>query len=207
MERDAPRRCLFQSVVGKWCAPLPSKNNAIRILYITGEYSTTGSTTQVNELSYATHSASDVPTNMANLSDVELINFEAWDVPHMRIVSVNTSTHRIVTNASLPKNSFFFGFIPGHRFLLENVKEALKVPGQFYLDRPTSVLTYLPKAGESISTASVIAPRLQKILVANNLSYVTFQGLTFAHSDWQIGKSSYLSGQAEESYSRRTYLD
>ncbi len=166
-------------------------------LYITGEYSTTGSTTQVNELSYATHATSDVPTNMANLSDVELINFEAWDVPHMRIVSVNTSTHRIVTNASLPKNSFFFGFIPGHRFLLENVKEALKVPGQFYLDRPSSVLTYLPKAGESMSAAIVVAPRLQKVLVANNLSYVTFQGLTFAHSDWQIGKSSYLSGQAE----------
>jgi len=102
-----------------------------------------------------------------------------------------------VTNASLPKNSFFFGFIPGHRFLLENVKEALKVPGQFYLDRPTSVLTYLPKAGESMSAATVVAPRLQKVLVANNLSYVTFQGLTFAHSDWQIGKSSYLSGQAE----------
>ena len=166
-------------------------------LYFTGEYSTTGSTTRVDELSYSTKIAGGVPAHMQNLGDVELIDFEAWDVPHMRIASVNTSTRRIVTTASLPKQSFFFGFIPGHRFLLENVKEALKQPGQFYMDRPTSVLTYLPKSGELLSNTTLIAPRLQKILTASNLSYVTFQGLTFAHSDWQVGKNGYFSGQGE----------
>lgn len=105
-------------------------------LYITGEYSTSGSTTTVNELSYSTNPAGGVLQTMANLGDVELIDFEAWDVPHMRIASVNTSTHRIVTTASLEKQSIFHGFVPGHRFLLVNVKEALKVPGQFYLDAP-----------------------------------------------------------------------
>jgi Right handed beta helix region len=168
-------------------------------LYITGEYSTTGSTTTVNELSYSTKAVNGVPATMANLGDVELIDFEAWDVPHMRIASVNTTTQRIVTTGSLQEQSFFHGFIPGHRFLLENVKEALSQPGQFYLDRPTGVLTYIPETGETLSNTQFVAPRLGHILQATSLSYVTFQGLTFAHSDWQVPKGGYYSGQGDDS--------
>jgi hypothetical protein len=168
-------------------------------LYFSGEFSTTGSTTSVNELSYATSPSGGVLATMANLADVELINFEAWDVAHMRIASVNTSTKRIVTTASLTKNDIYNGFVPGHHFLIENVKEALKQPGQFYLDRPTRVLTYIPKAGETISNTKIVAPRLQKLLNATNLSYVTFQGLTFSHSDWQVPAGGYLGAQADSS--------
>lgn len=168
-------------------------------LYITGEYSTTGSTTTVNEFSYSTKTANGVPAKMANLGDVDLIVFEAWDVPHMRIASVNTTTKRIVTTSSLAHDSFFHGFIPGHRFLLANVKEALALnhPGDFYVDRPTAVLTYIPEAGENMGTATVVAPHLQTILQANNLSYVTFQGLSFEHSDWQVPKGGFGSGQGD----------
>jgi hypothetical protein len=169
-------------------------------LYITGEYSTTGSTTTVDQLSYQTHYPGAVPANMANLADVELIDFEAWDVPHMRVASVDTVAQRITTTDALSKLTMFTGFVPGHRFLLENVKEALSKPGSFYLDRPTHVLTYIPMAGESMATAVVVAPRLQTIMSATGLSYVTFQGLTFAHSDWQLGASSYLGGQADNAF-------
>ena len=166
-------------------------------LYFVNEYSTTGSTNTVNEFTYRTPPAGGVLSTMANLGDVELINFEAWDVAHMRIKSVNTSTKTIVTTSSLTKNSFFTGFINGHHFLLENVKEALKVPGQFYVDRPTGMITYLPKSGESMTSTTIVAPRLQKIMTASNLGYVTFQGLTFAHSDYQVPSSGYNGGQAD----------
>lgn len=162
----------------------PARTTLNGYLYITGEYSTTGSTTTVNQLSYATPPGGGVPATMANLADVDLIVFEAWDVAHMRIASVNTTTRRITTTKTLKKNAIYSGFIPGHHFLLANVKEALKQPGQFYLDRPTGTLTYIPKAGELLGSVSIIAPRLQQILTASNLSYVTFQGLTFAHSEW-----------------------
>ena len=166
-------------------------------LYITGEFSTTGSTTTVNELSYQTKAYLGIPPTIVNLSDVELIDFEAWDIPHLRVASIDRTNQRIVTTASLPKQTMFLGFIPGHRFLLENVKESLRIPGEFYLDRPTHVLTYLPKSGETIATASFVAPHLQKILYANGLAYVTFQGLTFAHSDYQVSSGGYLGGQGD----------
>jgi hypothetical protein len=167
-------------------------------MYITGEYSTTGSKTTVNEFSYQTKAVGGVPAKMANLSDVEVIVFEAWDVPRMRIVSYNTSTQRIVTTGSLNRQTMFEGFIPGHRFLLENVKEAFQLPGQWYLDRPTGVLEYRPQSGETPTNSTVVAPHLGTILKAYSLSHVTFQGLTFAHSDWQIGAGGYGSGQADD---------
>jgi hypothetical protein len=168
-------------------------------LYFSGEYSTTGSTTTVNQFSYATPPSGGVPSTMANLADVDVIVFEAWDVAHMRISSVNTSIKRITTTSALPKNAIYQGFIPNHHFLLENVKEATKQPGQFYLDRPTGVLTYKPRSGETPTNTLVIAPRLQQVLTASGLSNVRFQGLTFAHSDYPVPGGGYNGGQADAS--------
>ncbi len=166
-------------------------------IYITKPYSSTNSSTQMNGFYYTTGAPNAVPSQMANLSDVELVNFEYWDVPILKIKSVDTVHHLIVTTSTLGESGFH-GFVPGHRVVLNNVKEALNQPGQWYLDRPTSTLTYIPETGESLSSATVIAPRLGKILTSSNLSYVTFQGITFAHADWQVPSGGYQSGQAAE---------
>jgi hypothetical protein len=176
----------------------PARTTPNGYLYITGGYSTTGSKTKANQLAYDVPPAGGVPSKMANLSDVDLIVFEAWNVSHMRISSVNTSTRRITTTKSLTQSGYS-GFIPAHHFLLANVKEALTQPGQFYLDRPTGTLTYIPQAGEVLSSATIIGPSLQQILTASQLSYLTFQGLTFAHSDWQVPSGGYVGTQADSS--------
>src|SRR5438046_1106378 len=51
----------------------------------------------------------------------------------------------------------------GHRYLVDNVREALSEPG--YLDRPLGQLTYISKPGEQPGQAAVIAPRLEQLLV------------------------------------------
>ncbi len=174
----------------------PARTTPSGYLYITAGYSTTGSKTTANQLAYDVPPAGGVPSKMANLGDVDLIVFEAWNVAHMRISSVNTTTRRITTTKALTQNGYS-GFIAGHHFLLANVKEALSQPGQFYLDRPTGTLTYIPEAGEVLSTATIIGPHLQQILTASQLSYVTFQGLTFAHNDWPIPSDGYVGKQAD----------
>ena len=174
----------------------PARTTPSAYLYITGGYSTTGSKTTANQLAYDVPPAGGVPKKMANLGDVDLIVFEAWNVSHLRISSVNTTTRRITTTKALTQSGYS-GFIPGHHFLLANVKEALSQAGQFYLDRPTGVLTYIPEAGEVLSSATIIGPHLQQILTASQLSYVTFQGLTFAHNDWPIPSDGYVGKQAD----------
>jgi len=72
------------------------------------------------------------------------------------------------------------GFFPDHRYLIEDVKEALKKPGEWYLDRCTDppgctnsdgtwTLTYLAKPGENPNKQSVIVPQLPQLLAAEGL--------------------------------------
>ena len=50
-------------------------------------------------------------------------------------------------------------FHRANRFLAVNVREALGSPGQWYLDRPSGELTYVPLPGETPETTSVSSPR------------------------------------------------
>jgi parallel beta helix pectate lyase-like protein len=131
------------------------------------------------------------------LGDVEILTFEKWTMSRMRLASVDPGSHSAYLTGPTMKGQNY-GFLPGHRYLIENVKEALNQPGQWYLDRCTNppactssngewTLTYLAKPGENPNTASVIAPQLSQIIVGKGLQYVTFKGLTFAHDNWVPG--------------------
>jgi hypothetical protein len=92
----------------------------------------------------------------------------------------------------------------GHRYLVDNVREALSEPGQWYLDRPLGRLTYIPKAGEQPDQAEVIAPRLEQVLVLRGdlaskrwVQHVQFSGLTFAHTNWTLPPAGQAFPQAE----------
>ena len=74
-----------------------------------------------------------------------------------------------------------------------NVFEWLESEGQFYFDQAGSTLYYIPRAGEDIKTAEVIIPELEKLVEISGsepkkkyAEYITFDGLTFAHSDWNL---------------------
>ena len=57
------------------------------------------------------------------------------------------------------------GLRRGDRYLIENVAEALSEPGEWYLDRESGRLTYLPLPGETPDTVEVIAPRAEKLVL------------------------------------------
>lgn len=72
-------------------------------------------------------------------------------------------------------------------YRIHNVFEALTEPGEFYLDRSSGKLFYLPRPGEDPGTAEVIAPRLHQFVVLRGrenqrLENVVFKGITFSHS-------------------------
>lgn len=76
------------------------------------------------------------------------------------------------------------------RYIVENAMELLDSPGEWYLNRSTGALYYWPMAGESMSSAEVIAPRLPDLVEINgdpsrgsSVSYLNFRGLTFAYAE------------------------
>ena len=134
--------------------------------------------------------------NPAIAGDIELVNFEQYSVSKLRVSCVDT-THQIVyltgPTATEADHPLAHGFIPGHRYLVENVQDALTHPGQWFLDRSASAwrLTYLANAGENPNNDTVVAPQLTQLLVASGLAYVSFQGLTFENDNYTMPVKGY----------------
>ena len=89
------------------------------------------------------------------------------------------------------------------RYHLENYFEALDSPGEWYLNRKTGTLYYWPLEGEDVTTAEVIAPRLQHLVEIRGdaelglpVSNLVLRGLSFQHAEWVNPKNEVADGQA-----------
>lgn len=65
---------------------------------------------------------------------------------------------------------------PGDRYYLQNLREELDAPGEWYLDRQAQILYFWPP-GE-IAHAQVYIPTLETIVEFQGVSHVTLRGLT-----------------------------
>ncbi len=128
-----------------------------------------------------------------NLGDVEVVVFEKWTVSRKKVISVDASAQTVTTNPFTNAGADH-GYLQGHRYLVENVKEAI-APGQFYLDSVSHELSYMPLAGETANNVTAIAPSLSQLVVANGLLYTTFRGITFSHSNYVIPATGYQQTQ------------
>ena len=134
------------------------------------------------------YGAGDIVPAWRNLRDAEIVAVTKWLDNRMPIESVDAQTRTV----TLDRSSLFTllsGSQPGP-YWIENVFEALDTPGQWYLDRPSGQLYYLPQPGEDLASSELVAPRLTQVVrvvgrpgsVAHDLR---FEGLIFAHTEWQ----------------------
>ncbi len=130
----------------------------------------------------------DILPTWRNLRDVEVVGITRWLDNRLPIESVSAETRTVTFDrASL------FALVSGSRpgvYWVENVFEALDSPGQWYLDRPRGVLYYLPRPGEEMSSAEIVAPRLTQVVrvvgrAGAPVHDLRFEGLIFAHTQWQ----------------------
>jgi hypothetical protein len=127
--------------------------------------------------------------------DIELYDFEKWTVPKLRIQSIDTTKNIIYLTGPTDQQDFYHGFMVGHRYVVENIKDELTQPGQWFLDRSKTpwTLTYLANNGENPPTDTIIVPQSTQVLIATGLQYVTFQGITFEHDNWTVPAQGYAS--------------
>lgn len=140
----------------------------------------------------------DLKSSWTNLTDVEVLAFHEWSTSRLRLEDVNDEGGLAGVTGGSPHP-----LIRGTRYLVENVKEA-QLPGEWYLDRKTGELTYLPLPGEAVEHTTVIAPRLGRLLEIKGdvsgkkwLQNLHFRGLTFAHSNWTTAPTGSCIAQAE----------
>jgi hypothetical protein len=131
--------------------------------------------------------------------DIELVDFELWTVPRMRIKSVDTVNNIAYLTGPTSQAASVHGFIANHRYLVENVKDWFTAAGQWFLDTSATpwTLSYIANPGENPLTDTIVAPQSTQVLTATGLQYVTFKGLTFAHDNFTVGSAGYVSVQQE----------
>jgi hypothetical protein len=131
--------------------------------------------------------------------DIELYDFEVMGASKLRISCIDAASQIIYLTGPTQFNIQNNGFIPGHRYLIENVRNSLSQPGQWFLDRSVSpwTLTYLANANESPNTDTVIVPQSSQVLIATGLANVTFRGLTFAHDNFTVPDTGYAYNRLE----------
>ena len=136
-----------------------------------------------------------------NLADVEVVVLHVWSSSRLRVQKVDTETE-IVTFTGMP--TFAVSQDGLQPYFIENVKEELKAPGEWYLDRPTGVLTYLPCDGETLANTRIVAPHLVNVMTLAGdynhgkfVAHLTFENIVFAHNEVPLPREGYGGSQGQ----------
>ena len=148
--------------------------------------------------------AGDVNPNWANRPDIDFLMMQVWTMARVKARDIDAATRAVTFSAPTRTREWYGAFPRGHRYIVENVKEALGQAGEWYLDRPSGILTYIPLPGEDPRTAQVVAPRLDTLVEFRGaedgrapVSDLVLRGLRFTHSNYATPATGNTNIQAE----------
>ena len=131
--------------------------------------------------------------NWKNLTAVEMVHLHRWVDERLLVKSLETSSG-IVTLERTPAYDMD-GSHPIHgaglsAYFWDNVFETMSEPGEWYLDKPSGMLFYIPEPGQQKETTEVIAPKLlsmfkiQGVGLTNSYMWdVSFEKIGFMHTE------------------------
>jgi hypothetical protein len=150
-----------------------------------------------------------VPAIASNKDDLEIVNGTTWNenIVCVRDVITTSDNYRALlfqqpygAIAQLP--GWNAGFSVSGTHTIFNAFEFLSAAGQFYFDKTTGTLYYYARSGEDMSTADVQAPVAEKLIdiagtsTTNRVRNLTFQGITFANTDYNLHAVAGSRGKA-----------
>lgn len=125
----------------------------------------------------------------ADLRHVKFRFYHKWDITHKRAAYIGTDSAFIYMTGH--------GMHPwnriqnGSRYIMYDYMGALDVPGEWYLDRESGYLYYMPLDGEDMDTAEAFIPVLTHLVefkgVADRpVKNVTFENISFRYSSYRV---------------------
>lgn len=149
-----------------------------------------------------------------SLPDAEIVLLHYWVETRLPAPRLDPATGWI-TCARRSVFNLYESFNPQlARYYVDNLFEALTEPGEWYLDRGTGRLTYLPLPEETLAHTRIVAPLVTTFVEVAGHAYnrsgevadplgvrsvegLGFEGLTFRHSDWYQPSAEMLPHDAE----------
>ncbi|MBQ4517937.1 MAG: hypothetical protein II997_05065 [Clostridia bacterium] len=98
-------------------------------------------------------------------------------------------------------------WVPSRGFVVENAYELLDQPGEFYFNKKTKTLSYLPYEGEDMNSAEVLVPTVEQLMYIHGGNYdnlmqnVRFENVRFAHAtSYELEENDNAGGQGDFHY-------
>jgi len=151
----------------------------------------------------------DLRTDWRSLDDVEVVVLQHWMEARLRIAKLDDAANTVTfTGGSWRPLTWSTGYV------VENVREALDEPGEWYLDRKAGTLTYWPLPGEDMAKAPVVAPVLEQLVRLEGdpeggkfVEHIALRGLTFSHATAPLPEAGYGYPQAEIPVAAAVYAE
>ena len=141
----------------------------------------------------------DIRKDWADRGDVEVVGLAKWIEFRLPIAAVDEQTQKVVLAGKVPEHTRE----KDGRYWVENLREGLDQPGEWFLDRRTGLLSYIPLPNEKPGSVEAVAPFLQQLIRLEGrpeegkyVEYLHFQGLTFRYTDWSLPPKGYTDMQA-----------
>ncbi len=129
--------------------------------------------------------------DFANPGDVDVKMMHFWCDEILPVHSVDASTGRIET-----KKPTSMTVRVDDNFIFENVREALSLPGEWYLDRSEEKLYYIPEEGDTLENTVLWAGVTEQLITFENAENISFRGISFENTDWDhVGKNGAFYGK------------
>jgi parallel beta-helix repeat protein len=164
----------------------------------TGFFDVIGTVTTNPPSSTFVYNSGDINPAWAG-GDVEVVLLQYWEDTRSPILSVDSATNTV----TLAGTAYPYASEPNARYWVENTLDALDAPGEWYLDRSSGTLSYIPMPGEDMTQVQVVAPVANQLILlqgnaatGNFVANLRFLGLTFQYTDWTTSATGYSDIQS-----------
>jgi hypothetical protein len=146
------------------------------------------------------YNSADLPNIKRNVNDVEIENQTTWNKNFVGVREIVAEGDKYIFKLQQPYGAiaqqigWSAGLTLNSEQIIHNAFELLDEPGEFYFDRTNQTVYYFPRPGEEMNAAQVIAPVTQTLLqlngqaITNRVRNITFDGLSFAFTDYNLMK-------------------
>lgn len=117
--------------------------------------------------------------DFSNPEDIDVKIMHFWCDELLPVHSVDAQTGRIETAKPTSMTVRV-----DDNYIFENVREALSLPGEWYLDRAEGKLYYIPQSGDTVENTVLYAAVSEQLITVSGAKNISFQGIEFRNTDW-----------------------
>ncbi len=139
-----------------------------------------------------------------SLEEAIVVVYHSWETALMRPKAIDTEKQTIAFTGGT--NWGFGRWRADQRYHIEHLFEGLDQPGEWFLNRTEGRLYYLPREGEDMTKANVVAPVAKQLLriegdpkAASFVEYLHFKGLKFHYTEFTVKPEGHSDSQAAHS--------